>query len=297
MSKSKQKKLECPTLQPYNHFNFSTCHPSGWKQRNNDCWLDSALYALFGSKRLSDEVSSTLDGLAASKRVHERKFALNISNYLEGLNNLEWSDGDCKQLLKNNISNAIWDLEIELGLVSEENKEYAFESDSNGDVGMAALQEVFIFLSNVDPTIKYVTCNSNMPLSEFVPAALRDCSESRIIFLSAYRQKYDDTAIESLLRVENATLQSAVFGDGPHIIATTHCDDKFAIYDNQGDKTTRKLKYNDLNNADEVVFIYLLNPDVNPEYNMIQNPYAKPPRLRTKRKRSRKRSRTKARPA
>lgn len=102
-----QKKLECPTLHAYKHFNFSNCHPSGWNQQNNDCWLDSSLYALFGTKRLSDQVSFTLDAISNSESVHERDFAINISNYLEGLNNLKWS-GDCNQLLKNNISNAIW---------------------------------------------------------------------------------------------------------------------------------------------------------------------------------------------
>ena len=263
--KTGQRKLECPTLRPYKHFKFSTCHPSGWNQKNNDCWLDSALYALFGSERLSDRVSSTLDDIATSENVHEREFAINISNYLEGLNDLEWSKGDCKQLLKNNISNAIWGWNEEhaytLGM--GELKDYAFTPDLLDDVGTGPLRSVFTFLAAVDSRIKYVTCNSKMLLSESVPAALRECSESKIIFLSANRLSHDNTSIRALKHVKNATLQSVVFGRGPHIIATTHCNNEFAIYDNQGDgdgNTVRPMFDSDIEHAEELMFIYLLNP-------------------------------------
>ena len=48
----------------YTKFNLNACGTKGWIQKNkkdNDCWLDSALYYLFGSTNISKKSSDTLD--------------------------------------------------------------------------------------------------------------------------------------------------------------------------------------------------------------------------------------------
>ena len=92
------KEKKCSIMKDYKHFNINTCMPKGWPQKNDDCWLDSSLYAMFAPTDISNFFSNVLDKLHESKDKDENDIALNINNYLHGLNDPKWSDVDeCKQ--------------------------------------------------------------------------------------------------------------------------------------------------------------------------------------------------------
>ena len=45
----------------YNKYKLDKCLPSGWSQLSSDCWIDTALYALFGTKDITPIMSDILD--------------------------------------------------------------------------------------------------------------------------------------------------------------------------------------------------------------------------------------------
>jgi hypothetical protein len=105
---------ECPdNIKEYREFNLESCGRKGWSQNNDDCWLDSALYALFGTTELSKKSSHTLNKI--NELIPELGIALR--NYLIGLEKDDWdkgiigggfSRGDlCKQHWKNQITKFI----------------------------------------------------------------------------------------------------------------------------------------------------------------------------------------------
>lgn len=105
---------ECPDhIKEYREFNLESCGRKGWSQNNNDCWLDSALYALFGTTDLSKKSSRSLN------KINELmpELGLAIRNYLIGLEKDDWDNGViggrfnrselCKQNYKNQITKLI----------------------------------------------------------------------------------------------------------------------------------------------------------------------------------------------
>lgn len=105
---------ECPdNITEYREFNLESCGRKGWGQNNNDCWLDSAMYALFGTTDLSKKSSHTLN------KINEvtPELGLALRNYLIGLERDDWDKGTiggrfsrgdlCKQDWKNKITKLI----------------------------------------------------------------------------------------------------------------------------------------------------------------------------------------------
>ena len=68
--KVKNSDLECPlelqTPTKYDKFVLKKCMPKGWAQHNADCWIDTALYSLFGNHDTSVIFSNILDSMYAS---------------------------------------------------------------------------------------------------------------------------------------------------------------------------------------------------------------------------------------
>ena len=78
------------------------CTTNAWTQQNNDCWLDSGLYALFASPVINHYTIKFLESLYSSDDEILKDIALSIANYLQGLYIAEWSKvKDCKPLYKN----------------------------------------------------------------------------------------------------------------------------------------------------------------------------------------------------
>jgi len=99
----------CYQLKPYKKFVQKKCDPLGWKQSNNDCWIDSSLYAMFAPTTSCRYFSDKLDQLNESDDENEKNIALYISNYLQGIDLIKWSTmkertiENCKQRCKNEI--------------------------------------------------------------------------------------------------------------------------------------------------------------------------------------------------
>ena len=62
----------------YSKLITSDCHLEGWKQDNDDCWLDSSLYAMFVPLELSVFMSDMLDDIHTTFP----DFATSISYYV-----------------------------------------------------------------------------------------------------------------------------------------------------------------------------------------------------------------------
>ena len=92
----------------------------GWSQRNNDCWLDSALWALFYSNELEIVIRDIINDIKKSNNsnIQLNNYFDSILEYIDkGLKNIDWSRDNtnckddrndsrmsCKQKTKNKIS-------------------------------------------------------------------------------------------------------------------------------------------------------------------------------------------------
>ena len=145
-----------------------SCIKAGWKQQNDDCWLDTFLYCLFVVPEFNEIFSDLLDTLNASREPILKDFAKNVYSYLLGLNDPNWSKMPdrtrdyrdlCKQKLKYKITKNI------IGYLTKlfPEDEWMFESTfdiieraqivSNGSVNT-----VLNFFSNISDSI----CSLNL---------------------------------------------------------------------------------------------------------------------------------------
>ena len=124
--KVKNSDLECPlelqTPTKYDKFVLKKCMPKGWAQHNADCWIDTALYSLFGNHDTSVIFSNILDSMYASDDPLWNNLAIAIRNFLQGIQRdddefTEWAPipfenkpankGQCKTKWKNEVRNSI----------------------------------------------------------------------------------------------------------------------------------------------------------------------------------------------
>ena len=310
---SKLKKNSCSILNNYKHFVFETCLPDGWTQINDDCWLDSSLYSLFASEDTSRIFSGILDSLNVSEDEYEKKIALYISNYLNGLNNSEWSTTEeCKQLCKNEITNALlsWNKshEYALNIGEEAIQTEAFEKNISGNVGRGPQHILFKFFSlisksNIDliePDGSEINSYCTNPKNKAIKAIIESISSKKTILIISLnnidKDKCNDkTRITEITKKENYTLHSIVFGSGAHIISATLCNGRFISYDNMGDPRVKNNLINTSNSnyfidAEQVILVYLKN-----SISGVMKSRTKRGTIRKSRTKSRKKRRTKRR--
>jgi len=254
---------ECSIVQPYEEFKLENCHPRGWPQRNNDCWLDSSMYALFSNRKVAPLVTATFNELAVSADANESGLALYASNYLRGIHSDDWSHTeDCKQLMKNNIADSLWEWhlthfhQLDIGDPDEGfGKHFIFEPDENGNIGNGPLRVMFKFLSCVDPKISFLHTEMAGKFSERLHRALY-AVRSKIAFVHSYKNTDEKVKLTSIRKFGRYHLQSVVLALGVHIVAITFCQGKAYMYDNQQrprvfDATDKHLTY-----AEELLLIY-----------------------------------------
>ena len=100
--------LKCVNIQPYRTYVRDTnvpCAPKGWSQVNDDCWLDSSLYAMFGSRGWH-YFSTILEKMHNSEGEGDEELktlATQISNYLNAIEGKRTFTRKCKQQFKNLI--------------------------------------------------------------------------------------------------------------------------------------------------------------------------------------------------
>jgi len=278
--------LPCSLMTAYKHFDFNICMPDGWPQKNNDCWLDSSLYAMFAPEKSSRLFAVILDSLNESEDEDEKQIAYYISNYLNGINDHEWTETEkCKQKCKNKIVKYLlsWNKNhnYDLNIGDAEAIKFAFHKDSldDYDVGPQAVLFNFFTLisqSKIDlPKIKLTEQTDNMvnslcsksnpkPLKNIIEAILTTplTDDIQVVSLNSIDidKCSDKTRILEIKQINGYSLQSMVYGSGAHIIAASLCKNNFVSYDNMKNPQVNS----NINNTDEyftfaqqIILIYL----------------------------------------
>ena len=276
----------CYQIKPYESFQLTKCNPLGWKQSNNDCWLDSSLYAMFAPAKSRDYFSTLLDQLNKSTDEHEKNIALYISNYLQGIDLIKWSTmnkrtvENCKQKCKNEIVKhlLLWNAShhFPLGIGDDEIQDRMFDKDKSGDIGNGPLHVLLKFFAEVNKEsihffeLEPLTINSfcqgkPTPISDIINQKFPLEGNKNILIVSLNgidpAKCVDQTTLEQLKTKQNYTLNSIVYGAGPHITSVTLCNNQFTEYDNQ--TVPMRTPLTDvstyLTDAEQLLFIYLKN--------------------------------------
>jgi len=278
------KEKTCSIMKDYKHFNINTCMPKGWPQKNDDCWLDSSLYAIFSPLDTSNFFSNILDKLHESKDKDENDIALNINNYLHGLNDPKWSDADeCKQKIKNNIGTALisWEKKHKkLFNISNENAflyDSLFLKDGTGDIGRGPQDILFKFFSIIAKDYINIHSLQGEQNKMLTNKKTRDIVINKLKHKTLYNKKLiiisinnnninhkDTTTLDDIKNINNYKLQSVVYGSGAHIITISLCRSKFIMYNNMKlpiDTITNDK--NIFNLSEQLILVYSSNKLIN----------------------------------
>ena len=243
--------LKCSSINEYKSFDFKNCSPEGWKQVNDDCWLDSTLYVLFAPTQLAPNMAVILDQLNASEDKDEKNIALHISNYLDGLNDNSWSDREeCKQLHKNEIGNSLlsWNETHQFKLFDEATAGFQFfrnpNDDPSGNIGRGPQDVLITFFSLVSNDIEikkiesndvrsYCSTTEQKPIKRLIDSLT---SDKKILIISMMSidiaSCQDSTTLPDVQQFNNYNLQSIIHGSGAHITSATSCNETYFKYDN-----------------------------------------------------------------
>lgn len=277
----------CYQIKPYKSFTNTTCNPRGWKQSNNDCWLDSSLYAMFAPKDSCAYFSDKLDRLNESKDEHEKNIALYISNYLQGIDLIKWSTmnqrtvENCKQKCKNEIVKhlLLWNAShhFPLGIGNADIQDSMFDTNRSDDIGNGPLHVLMKFFAEVNKesvhyvepeplTINSVCQGQPTPIHDIIDQQFRlERMHKQILIVSLNgidRIKcFDQSTLQQLKTKQNYTLNSIVYGAGPHITSVTLCNNQYTEYDNQSDRMRTPVldASTYFTDAEQLIFVYVKN--------------------------------------
>ena len=277
------KEKKCSIMKDYKHFNINTCMPKGWPQKNDDCWLDSSLYAMFAPTDISNFFSNILDKLHESSNKDENNIALSINNYLHGLNDPKWSETDeCKQKIKNDIGAALisWDKKHKkIFNISNENAmlyDSLFLKDGTGDIGRGPQDILFKFFSIISKDyVNIHTLNGEQnkmrtmyKTKEIVTNKLKHKTlynkKLVIISINNNNKDKDNTTLDDIKNINNYKLQSVVYGSGAHIITVSLCRNKYIMYNNMELPIKNILNNKNIFNlAEQLILVYSSNKLIN----------------------------------
>lgn len=271
-SKRIKTDFTCSDEKEYTRYISKGCIANGWKQVNNDCWIDSALFSLFASDTWI-VFSEILDAMNASKNVNIKQISKSISNYLRYINDTPIADADfiqCKQYLKNLIvyyyKNYLESLDKTKlpHYISLEAFDSRYQLDADGKIGVGdqeIILELFTLFNMIEPsgfTTKQIfitdftnECLAVDPKNRFkkeyslilknkIQKTLFDASISEdIIFIDIPSIPldpnicYDSTLSSDITNLGNYTLVSIIVGTDEHIISYVWCSGNIYSYDNQ----------------------------------------------------------------
>ena len=264
---------------PYQRFDHKTCFPLGWKQNNEDCWLDSTLYALFAPTATAAIFADILDVLHSSNDGTEKKIAKYLSNYLRGLEDPKWRN-NCKQVCKDFLVKALirWNEEHQYVLFAEGLENENFIDMGYGQYAAGQLSVIMKFFNQsggnkihfeaIEPRDIQCVDVENNAIHVVVEKVLSDHAATEntlvIIHIPIFDPKrcQDETKLQDLKDLHGFELQSVVFGKGIHITAAALCEDKFVLYDNQRKKggvaryETTKDEMKHFKHSDELAFVF-----------------------------------------
>lgn len=183
-------------------FGNGNCFPIGWVQNNDDCWIDSALYSMFGSTGTADFFSDLLHNIRNNPNDDIKNLAINIRKYLVGLTNREFSCNKvpdtgrppldeygrildngylCKQHYKNKISENIIEIAINVLDKHPDAVNAQFNKRLNGDIGTGSVGILFETIASLSDDILYINpsqrfdwnCTKDIPDRKFIKSVVK----------------------------------------------------------------------------------------------------------------------------
>ena len=184
-------------------FQLYGCFPKGWVQNNDDCWLDSGLYSMFGSTALADFFSNLLHNLHENADINIRNLSIHMRKYLVGLTNRDFScnkdtttnqppvdkygrvknNGElCKQRYKDKIVNDI----IQISTTLFDKNEWAVaaqfqKNEITGKIGNGSVGILFETIASLSDDILYIdpsqefnwNCRNNIIDRKFIKSVVK----------------------------------------------------------------------------------------------------------------------------
>jgi hypothetical protein len=287
-----RKNLKCTDRKAYTKFKLERCMPVGWIQNNDDCWIDSGLYALFASNA-SSIFSDLLGRMRKSRSTNMKEIAYNISNYLRNIDlegDVLESMNKCKQEYKNLIvyyfNNYIQEKGIDYDIfqqirldtvkdVGRGNQDIIlriFYEFCNLEVQTLGKSDFNIIFKQVDSFA--ADCEKNISginklLLRRLWEILQDTKKSDIVIFIDINginpiSCTDRSKIKEIQQIGNYKLVSYISGKGAHITTNVWCKDSMNWYDNMNEisRVGNIPNYGDtktLTMHEQITFIYVRN--------------------------------------
>jgi hypothetical protein len=256
--------IDC-VLSEYKTFELNKCMPNAWEQSNDDCWIDSALYALFASD-LRNIFSEILDSMNASPNIDIKKTAKYISNYLEILNTNSQLESQQKRCYKNLVIHSFDRYLKKKQSTYDVLKKVSIRVNNVIQGESDVILQLFKYMNQTDYSFKIKEL-AGISLKETVKKYIttKEPKKSRTILIINYIRgtlEPDNTTIRDIQEVNNYKLISYLSGiEGDHTVATVFCDGSFNYYNNQAREqlvtSIDNLDLEMMNDVDQIILIYL----------------------------------------
>jgi hypothetical protein len=294
-----QSQRNRPQARPRNALqNRITCPSPGWAQQQNDCWIDSAYYAMFVPSNLQDWFFTFLTNIGSSPIEDLKNFSELSREYLQGINgNQQFMEK--KQDIKKNILRSIRatceliNRELYDALNAQSSNRSLFNTTGamnrrgNGDASL-----FFKFISIIEPRLLYSDIpswadllersNGNKVIQKYIRDELRKQIANQNIDIVAINASYyipksqlamrpeilmcinDDTVLGEILNIENFSLEAVIRGNQLHYTIDFKCsDNKWYNYDNmkvQSRITDIDVRNRNWQRQDGLIFIFRRRP-------------------------------------
>jgi hypothetical protein len=271
--KSNDLEIDC-VLSEYKTFELSKCMPNAWEQSNDDCWIDSVLYALFASD-LRNIFSEILDSMNVSRDINIKKTAKYISNYLEILNTdsqLESKQKRCyKNLIIHSFDTYLKQIKSKYDVTYDVLKEVEIKYNNVIKGALDVILQLFQYMNQTDYTFKIdlLIGLDGTSLKDNVTDYITTDPQESILIINYMRGTLepDNTKVKDIQKLPNYKLISYLSGiERDHTVATVSCDGSFNYYNNQAKKAKKQLvtsidnlDLEMMNDVDQIILIYLRN--------------------------------------
>jgi hypothetical protein len=277
--------------------NSIKCPLIGWTQKNNDCWIDCAYYAMFGPINIRNRFFEYFTNIGRYPNESLREFSKFSFEYLQGISgNRDFllKKKKIKKQILTSIKDACKDINQELynslherSLVKNNfNRTGTMNKDGNGDTSL-----FFKFISLIEPRLLFfkepdwreelLQSNGKNVIQKYIRDKLRTLIgivniDIVVIDASYYTPKSeeginqeirfcmnDGTVLNEILTIDTFTLEAVIRGNNQHYTVDFKCaDNRWFNYDNEEQET---ISHIDVRNRkwegqDGLVFIFSHTP-------------------------------------
>ena len=252
-------KIKC-IISKYKKFDLKNCIPNAWKQSNDDCWIDSALYALFASD-IRNIFSIILDEMYKSDNTDIKKTAIYLSNYLEVLNTKSDLTRECKKLYKNLIIHSFSNYLTKINSDYDVLQKVQIRNNNVVKGYSDLILQLFNYMNPTELNFKIeelAGISLNHTIKEYITIEFTE----EILIINYASLEPDNTTIGDIQKVHNYKLISYLSGiEGDHIVSTVLCGGSFNYYNNQDKLPVKSIKdyltLKMMKDADEIILIYV----------------------------------------